>query len=517
MLSDPFRYTALFMLPWALLPSLAVLYLLGWIVYCRTLHPLAKIPGPFLASVSRLWIMHQTSHGKMQDVQRELHRKYGPLIRIAPNEIACADPEAIPHIYRTTNALSKSDFYPVWGNKSFSKYPDHFSTTDEKLHAQRRRIVSHVYSLSNVLRSERYIDNCSNLFMQRVGEFADRGEEFDLGQWLQMYAFDVVGELYFGKMFGFMEHRTDYESYIQSLDALLPVLTETGLAPTYMRPFILGTSLLSPTVRKALKAIDHIAQAARDCVNRRLQALSTGSEDVRTDLLQQLFDISQEKGEKYDFKVGEIQYESYVAIFAGSDTTAIAMRSVIYHLMKNPTVYKEVMAEIDDADEHGLLSNPIQYSEASTLPLLCACIKEAMRLHPSVGLTMPRVAPEGGLVLCGEVIPGGYRVGMNAAVVHHDQRIFGADAAKFRPSRWLTADAKTMDKYMLHFGAGTRTCIGKNISLSELHKLIPQLLRTFDLELATDRPWDTQNFWFNKQTGLITRARRRKDRVALSN
>lgn len=47
-----------------------VLYSLGWIIYARTLHPLAKIPGPWLASVSRLWYMIQIYRGDMDKTQR---------------------------------------------------------------------------------------------------------------------------------------------------------------------------------------------------------------------------------------------------------------------------------------------------------------------------------------------------------------------------------------------------------------------------------------------------------------
>lgn len=128
------------------------------------------------------------------------------------------------------------------------------------------------------------------------------------------YAFDVIGELYFGRMFGFMEDRTDHGSYIASLDALLPVLTITALAPTYTRPILFAMSALSPKIRKALSAIEHIAQAARDCVSSRSNALSIGNIDLRKDLLAQLFHISKEKGEKIDFGIGEIQYEAYVAL-----------------------------------------------------------------------------------------------------------------------------------------------------------------------------------------------------------
>lgn len=47
-----------------------------------------------------------------------------------------------------------------------------------------------------------------------------------------------------------------------------------------------------------------------------------------------------------------------------------------------------------------------------------------MRLHPSVGLTMPRVIPASGATISGFRFPGGYRVGINPAVVHYDEQVF---------------------------------------------------------------------------------------------
>ena len=86
-----------------------------------------------------------------------------------------------------------------------------------------------------------------------------------------------------------------------------------------------------------------------------------------------------------------------------------------------------------------------------------------MRLHPSVGLTMPRIAPVGGLEISGTHIPAGCDIGLSAAVVGYDEDIFGPDVYKFRPKRWLGEDAAVLDKHNLIFGAGTRTCIGKNV------------------------------------------------------
>ena len=78
--------------------------------------------------------------------------------------------------------------------------------------------------MSNVLKSKLYIDKCSTLFIEKLGHLADTSQAFDLGQWLQMYAFDVIGELHFGQMFGFMEKEYDHESLIHSLDILNPLL-----------------------------------------------------------------------------------------------------------------------------------------------------------------------------------------------------------------------------------------------------------------------------------------------------
>lgn len=54
-----------------------ITYLLGWIIYCRFFHSLRAIPGPFLASISRTWVVFKTWRGDMEHTQRALHAKHG--------------------------------------------------------------------------------------------------------------------------------------------------------------------------------------------------------------------------------------------------------------------------------------------------------------------------------------------------------------------------------------------------------------------------------------------------------
>lgn len=55
-----------------------------------------------------------------------------------------------------------------------------------------------------------------------------------------------------------------------------------------------------------------------------------------------------------------------------------------------------------------------------------------------------------------------------------------------------------------NFGAGSRTCLGKHISLVEMHKVVPQLLRMYKVELTyPEKDWELTNHWFVQQDGLI--------------
>lgn len=196
---------------------------------------------------------------------------------------------------------------------------------------------------------------------------------------------------------------------------------------------------------------------------------------------------------------------------AGSDSSSIALRAILYNLMKHPGHFAKVLAEIGEANAAGQLSKPVTFSESLNLIYTCAAIKESLRVFPPWQIHMPRLAPTQGLELSGKYIPAGYRVGVNPAMCHFDKTVFGPDADEFKPERWLESAEKSfaMDKAILGFGGGTRTCIGKNLALAEIHKTVPEILRHFTFEMSHDRPWRTRNSAFVMQQGLTVHVKRR--------
>ncbi|KAI0569345.1 CypX cytochrome P450 [Pyrenophora tritici-repentis] len=296
------------------LPALIPAGIIGWIVYARYFHPLAKFPGPLPASVTRLWLICDVAKDGAEKTQARLHEQY------APNEVAIADPEAI-----------------------------------------------------------------------------------DMAEWIQWYAFDVIGELFFSRKFGFMENAHDHEGYIHALDPLVPFVTVACAMPVYMRPLFLASGATVPRVFKALGALRHIETASDACVAQRRHDSTRDKAGRRSQGQKDMLDgFLHSKGEEKDFTLTEVKMEVYGMFIAGSDTTAAAITAILYHLVRKRSAYDKLTAEIDEATESGALSLPaVQYHEAVGLPYLVACCKEGTRLDPSVGLTLPRHVPAGGCAISG--------------------------------------------------------------------------------------------------------------------
>ena len=75
-----------------------------WTAYGSSLR---KIPGPFPAKFTRLYLFRQSMKGNAHTLYLDLHREYGKIVRIGPNKVSISDPEMIPLIYGITSKYNK--------------------------------------------------------------------------------------------------------------------------------------------------------------------------------------------------------------------------------------------------------------------------------------------------------------------------------------------------------------------------------------------------------------------------
>ncbi|KAK5994301.1 Cytochrome P450 monooxygenase cicH [Cladobotryum mycophilum] len=483
---------------------------------------LRSVPGPALAPWTALYRPWMISDGLAHNFYRKLHSRYGPIVRTAPNVVSVSDPRAIPAIYAIGTKFYKANLFPHQATSSFYSVFDveyrgglmtsMFSSRDPARHQSLRRPVAQKFSMSSMKALEPFADDCAEIFIRAMTEM--EGQSIDLGEWLQWYAFDVISAITFQRRLGFMEKQEDIEHMIEDIGNGFKFATLAGqisLTPLWL--LIKARELTAkfvPSVRSR-NPLKTVVQFTEECINEYDQNPPGGD---RPDFLGWL----RKANTNGDF----MPYPDLVNhlsnnFLAGSDTTAISLRAILYYLTRDPICYRKAQEEVDQADRDGMLSENITYAECLRLPYLQASMKEAMRCHPGVSFPLERVVPAGGADICGVRLRPGTIVGINPVVIHHDKSIFGEDATDFNPDRWLGSDherIKYMDRHLFTFGYGSRSCIGKNISIMEMGKLIPQILRHFHLEWAsTDKTWRVSNFWFARQEGLIFRLRVRDKTV----
>ncbi|KAJ4358701.1 uncharacterized protein N0V89_003285 [Didymosphaeria variabile] len=459
------------------------------------LSPLRNVPGPLLARFTRLWEVFAVRRYDFATYNIALHQKYGPIVRIAPNRYSINDPDEIKTILGHSPSMAKSKYYYPFGRHDQTNL---FSVSDKAVHSNLKRPISQLYSNTHLLSYEAQVDKCNVVLLKSLKEFAREGQAVDFREWAQYYAFDVIGEISVGSSFGLMENNGDSSGIIKGIDDSTAYGAYCALVPDVHYPM--------QEIRKFLRLhnptraiIDFTWPHILDRAKGKTSPPKSDSEDFLTKLLRLEHEGKAKRVDTFN-ALGQ-------NIAAGSDTTAISIASVIGHLAMNPDKMASLRHELESATQRGELSNPALYQEAQKLPYLQAVIQEGLRIHPAVGCPLVRVVPAGGAHIAGRYFPAGTEVGINAWVIHRNKDIFGPDADKFVPERWLTNDPgerARLERNFLAFGTGPRTCIGKNISLLELSKVIPQLVRQFDFEIVPDaenggKMYDYKTLWFVKQ------------------
>lgn len=194
--------------------------------------------------------------------------------------------------------------------------------------------------------------------------------------------------------------------------------------------------------------------------------------------------------------LSEAESESLLAAMAGADPVATAIHVNILYVLTNPLIYIRLMSELRS---QGLLSSAsiVTYREIRTLPYLSAIIKESFRIFPQfVGLMEKQVPPGGDHTPDGRFLPGGTIIGASIVALLRDISVFGPDVETFRPERWLhcsEAEKLRMEQSVdLVFSGGRYTCLGKEVAIMEIYKVVFELFRQFQISIVDPlKPWES--------------------------
>ncbi|KAJ7354147.1 benzoate para-hydroxylase [Mycena albidolilacea] len=421
-----------------------------------------KLLGPNAARWTPLWLAYQAYRGRRYKAVHAAHLRYGTVVRITPNHISVASPEALSVIYgQGPRAPAKSSFYDsfVCNGK-----PSIFSTRDRQDHSTKRRAVSHAFSSAALQEFIPLIHSTVGEFTQRMDEFCAKREYFDALLWFNYLAFDILSDLAFGERIGMLKQGSDLVEINQAGN---PSARENAIALVDEREHLAAVVGIHPFLQVVVNSLPFLsgnkATSGLEELGRRQVLKRLLSGDTRNDILGKLiaargYDVRSPN----DDEIAELTAEAVTLLIAGSDTTSNSIAATLHFIAINPRVYTKLLGFLLEASSG---QNNLSYEQAKDVPYLHAAINEGLRLHSTTAIGLHRSAPTGGLVCCGHFFPEGTELSVPAWTIGHDAELWG-DPEVFRPERWL--EGKEKRQYLLSFGKGPRAC---RILISNLYSL----------------------------------------------
>ncbi|KAF2258940.1 cytochrome P450 [Lojkania enalia] len=458
-------------------------------LYNVILHPLRRYPGPPLWRAWRVPYVISIHRGNMHRRLKEFHQKYGPVVRIAPNELSYTDGAAWKDIYGNRPGQLPFERNRTWFVKRTLDQAQSIMGPDEEAHARLRRVFANAFS-ERSLRDQSPVIECYVEALMNQLKSTSFGRQWkdktvDLVQWVNFVAFDISGDLSFGESFDCIKTGKAHP-WVEVVNGFGKGLALVSTINLYPPMESLLKYIIPPKIRQ--QQIDHREMSAAKA--RKRLAWDTDRPDFITP-------TKKYNDQKSAISDKEWELNMSIIVFAGSETTASTLSGIFRELVQNPGVLHRLTHEI-----RGTFNGERDITVASTgrLPYLNAVINEGLRLCPAVVIGVPRVVPKGGDTVCGQWVPGGTYVAFNQFSANRMSRNFHHPNS-FIPERFLNPDPKTDDMSAFQpFGLGRHSCIGMKHAYAEMRLILARMLYSFDIALADQHDrWD----WGDQQAFIF--------------
>jgi len=165
-------------------------------------HPLYKFPGPPSAAWSNALHSYTFMSGRQPYKLLDLHEKYGPVVRVAPNELSFSSAQSWKDIYgfrQGHKTFVKSPFYD--GGSFADQAHSIVSERDPVEHGRMRKYLSHAFSDRSLKEQEVLVAEVVDEFIVQIGKQGTTHEGIDIVKWFNLTTFDIIGSLAFGESF----------------------------------------------------------------------------------------------------------------------------------------------------------------------------------------------------------------------------------------------------------------------------------------------------------------------------
>ena len=418
-------------------------------IYRIFFHPLSHVPGPWFPACTSTWLNYHAWVGDECTEVHKLHLKYGPIVRVGPNDVDIADGEALNTIYVGKGGFRKAQFYAnfdIDGHKSI------FSQIDATERASRAKAVLPLFSTSNLRAGSDTIYKCVDRMVVRMKEEANTGKPVNILNLTRSLATDAVTAYLFDDNYGGLEETDGKLSASGMVNAFVAVGRFFYL-PSWMFQFMEWChEKLFPDqeVNSSMSKVDSFVSAVVD--RSKTEEKLKGNYPAR--LMENGFPPSEARAQCKDL------------MFAGTDSTGMNLATICFMLAKCPDKYARLRKEV--------LKRKTDEAELHSLPYLRGVVREGLRLSMANPSRLPRVVPQPGWSFKSTFLPAGTIVSCTPFELHLNPDVFD-DPHAFKPERW-ESPTNEMNRDSMWFGLGTRQCIARNLASMELFCTVQRLV-----------------------------------------
>lgn len=484
------------LLSFAHIPLVSGLLLASVAFYRLYLHPLAHIPGPWFATVSPLFLYAICYLGVEGRVVLYYHQRYETtILRIAPDSVSISDGDALHQVYVAGGGLPKDSRY---SNFRIEGHDTIFSAVDQDFRDRRAKAVLPLFAPARIQAAyerDGIMAPLVDKFLVRLKEGKTRpNAKVDILDLSSRLSIDILTAYLFHRTYGGLDEqphqpvitgvksRSMHRKYANKLSATPFVLAIVAFSRFSLLPNWLFSLIFSSLVGQVL---------SNDEVNASLRTVSDFMDGVVDRPASQV--NGNGNGETYQARLeqaGVSRAETLVQckgiIFAGADSTAVLLATILFHLVRQPDIRTQLHNEIAAA---GLDADP------QSIPYLRAVIREGLRLGMANPTRLTRIVPQSataGLTIAKYTLPPGTKVGAAAYVFHHNPEVY-PEPYTFRPERWLPDKNETpaavqarrvRDRDSFPFGIGSRACLGRNLANHQLYVVIRDVVQSGVLDGA---------------------------------
>ncbi|KAF2034988.1 cytochrome protein [Setomelanomma holmii] len=467
----------------------AVVVVVGWTVYALLLaihrlfyHPLAKVPGPRLAALTgwyeAYYELFHSFGGQYTFKIKELHQKYGPIVRISPGDIHIDDPEFFDSIYTSREAFDKPE-HLKW---RFGSPDALFSTPGHGLHRLRRSSQDQFFAKSRIQRLAPLIQDVADRMCTRLDcDFAGYRKVLNLNNLFTSYIADVTTQYSFNRDFMYLSDENFKSPFVQAIRGFKDIAQPCTQCPWLGQLLSFIPERVAVYLQPAMASVQQFQHDMRHLVREAQNDVKENKSQFADKTI--MHGILTSGILEAELTVERLKDQATGLIGAGIASAQWTLTIACYHIIHDRGIWAVLRKELVEVMPDANVAPPLVQLEK--LPYLSACVEEAIRLACGQMTRSPRVAsrpiPYGAYT-----IPPGTNISLDTWHMHHNKHIF-PDSFAFKPLRWLgnptAPSGKPLKHYMVSFGKGTRNCLGINLARAEITIGLALLVRRFEFEL----------------------------------